>query len=172
MKVPSTWSPGAVLALAVAFAACSEAGGDIRGGDLTDAGAEATTAPPMTEGPCVGSGTKWSDLYRDIFGPTEQPGSCSFRSHCHGTAEGRGAQVGIHCFDEKGCRTSFIEKGLVSASDAAAPDQAALFVGLLRLRKPDGTISGFMPETPSNYLYSPACLDRMKAWIKDGAPDN
>lgn len=161
------------IALSSVFA-CSDAGGDVKGGALTDAGLEATAPPAPMEGPCVGEGTKWSDLYRDIFGPTGRAGSCSFRSNCHGSPDGDGAKSGsgIECFDEKGCRKSFFDKGLVSAANATAPEQAVLFARLLRLRQPDGRVTGFMPDSPSNYLFSPQCLDRMKAWIRDGATDD
>ncbi|HVH46865.1 MAG TPA: hypothetical protein VM925_31195 [Labilithrix sp.] len=162
---------GAVI---VALVACSEAGGDVKGGGLTDSGLEATSPPPPAEAPCVGSGTKWSDLYRDIFGPTGRPGSCSFRSNCHGTPDGAGARsgAGIECFDEKACRQSLFDKNIVSPSDSAAPDSSGLFVGLLRIRRPDGTVSGFMPQAPADYIFPSACLERMKTWIRDGAKDD
>jgi hypothetical protein len=164
------------LAAVLAALACSDAGGEVNGGGVTDAGAEATKPPAPVEGPCNGSGTKWSDLYRDIFGPTGQPGSCGYLSYCHGTPDGDGARSrgGIQCFDKDGCWQSFHVKGLVSDSDAGpqVPEESGLLSSVLRLRRPDGTISGFMPQAPSNYLYAPACIDRMKAWIANGAQDD
>lgn len=157
-----------LLGLAAAFAACSEAGGEVIGGNLTDAGVAATTPPEPTEGPCIGDGTHWRDLYRDIFGPTGRPGSCSFRSNCHGTAEAQGAQSSnMHCFSEHECWESFSKW-----ADSTDPDQASLVTSLLRLRGPDGNVIGFMPKTPSNYLFSPACITRVKLWIKAGAQED
>jgi hypothetical protein len=163
-----------LFAVVVAGAACSDAGGQLKGGTLTDGGVAATTPPSFTEGPCIGTGSHWSDLYRDIFGPTGRAGSCSFRSNCHGSADAAGSTSGsgIQCFDEKGCRQSFLDKGLVSTFDAEAPENSALILSILRRRKADGTVSGFMPESPSDYLFSAVCLDRMKAWIRDGAKDD
>jgi hypothetical protein len=164
-----------VVSLAAALIACSQATGEVRGGELTDAGVEAVEQPPFDAGAtCFGSGTKWSDLYRDIFGPTGRPGSCSFRSECHGTPEGTGARSGsgIQCFDEKGCRQSFFDKNIITPQDSAAPEKSGLFVGLLRVRKPDGTITGFMPQQPADYVFPDTCVERIKTWIRDGAKDD
>lgn len=172
--------PPVAVAVLAALAACAEAGGELEGGALTDAGLAATTPPPYTpdtgaaaaDGVCSGTGTKWSDLYNDIFGPTGRPGSCAFAASCHGTPDGAGTKVGggVRCFDEKGCRQSFFDKGLVAAADSAAPEKAALF-GVLRIRTPDGPV-GTMPEIPANYTFSDTCIERIKTWIRDGAKDD
>jgi len=170
-----------VVTVVAALAACAEAGGEVHGGELTDAGAGATDPPAFTpdagasqSAECVGSGTTWTALYNDIFGPTGRPGSCSFQSNCHGTPDGAGAKVGsgIQCFDQKGCRQSLFDKGLITPADFAAPEKSALFVGLLRIRKADGTIVGFMPEMPADYVFPDACVERIQTWIRDGAKDD
>lgn len=164
----------AVLAILVAVVSCSDADERVIDAAALDAGADATPPPEPVEGVCAGSGTKWSDLYRDIFGPTGSPGSCSFRSSCHGSPEAAGARsgAGIECFDEKGCRQSLFDKNIVMPSDSEAPEKSGLFVGLLRIRRPNGTVAGFMPQAPADYVFPSACVERMKTWIRDGAKDD
>lgn len=159
-----------------AAAACAEAGGEPTGGQLTPAGQLATTppvfAPPVVDaGADCGTGTKWSELYRDIFG-SGKPGSCNFASSCHGNPEGEGAKAGagIKCFDEAGCRLSIIEQNLAKPSNAAKPEDAFLFKGILRVVNSSGRTVGIMPKEPASYVYSTACLDRMKGWIANGVP--
>jgi hypothetical protein len=174
--------PAFALVLFVAAAgACAEAGGEVKGGELTDAGTAATTPPEVppdtkpTPAPCDGTGTRWSDLYNDIFGPTGKGGSCAFQSNCHGSAEGGGARslAGIQCFDLKGCRQSFLDKNLVTAKDTTDPDKSILLRGLLRRISPDdGKTIGFMPQAPADYIFSETCVDRMKTWIANGYPDD
>jgi hypothetical protein len=160
--------------------ACAEAGGEVKGGELTDAGLAATNPPPFTPptemepAVCRGTGTRWSDLYNDIFGPTGEPGSCSYRSNCHGSPDSAGARspAGIQCYDMKGCRQSFFDRNLVAQKDSAAPEKSGLLLGLLRHRKADGTVIGFMPQSPAGYLFSDVCVDRIKTWIRDGLKDD
>ncbi|MBX3207600.1 MAG: hypothetical protein KF764_21300 [Labilithrix sp.] len=173
---PTTAAFVAVATLA-ALAACAEAGGELQGGELSDAGAGATVALiPDTGGPaeaeCVGTGTRWSDLYDDIFGPTGRGGSCVFSGNCHGP-DGAGARTpsGVECFDRKGCRESFFATGLVSESDSSAPASSILLLGTLRVRRGDA-IAGFMPEAPADYVFSEACIKRIETWIRDGAKDD
>ncbi|MDF2695185.1 MAG: hypothetical protein K0S65_3568 [Labilithrix sp.] len=173
----STSSALGVVVVLGALAACSEAGGEVRGGGLTDAGVSATTpppAPPDILSTCRGTGTTWSDLYNDVFGPTGEPGSCSFRGNCHGSADAAGARsgAGIECFDRAGCRQSFLDKNLVSPDDAAAPEESGLLLGLLRYRRADGSTVGFMPQEPANFYFPDSCLERIKTWIAGGAKDD
>lgn len=179
MRSSSVLVPVPVILVAVAVAsACATAGGDVQGGGLTDAGAAATTPPKFDEtatrppAPCNGSGTTWTDLYRDIFGPTGGA-SCALRSNCHGpNGSGATSNAGIKCFDQKGCRQSLFDKNMVTADDAKAPEKSNLVAGELRQRMPDGTLSGSMPQEPADYIFSDMCLQRIEQWIRDGAPDN
>lgn len=165
-----------------AVAACAEAGGDVRGGELTSAGAAATTPPAFTPdsgaadpGPdCTTMAATWTGIYTELFGPTDRPGSCTFRSNCHGAPESAGATTGagIECFDQKGCRQSFFDKGVIKPEDSAAPENSALFVGLLRVRKPDGSTIGFMPQVPAEYVFSDTCVERIQTWLRNGALDD
>jgi hypothetical protein len=173
VKVRST-AFGLVVAVA-AMGACAEAGGELKGGDLTDAGISATETPPAprpTPAPCVGTGTRWSDLYRDIFGP-DGGASCSFKSNCHGSPDGAGARspAGIQCFDVKTCRQSMLDRNLVAPKDAAEPAKSVLIRGILRRLKPDGQVNGIMPQEPADYVFSDACLERIASWIRDGLKD-
>ncbi len=164
-----------VLGLAL-VAACAEAGGEASGGGFTADGERAATAPPFTPPPAdagasCGTGTKWSELYRDIFGKPGSPGSCTFNGSCHGTPEGEGSRsaAGIKCFDEAGCRQSMLDKKLVKVANAPAPGGATLF-NILRARDASGALGGIMPKEPASFEYSPQCLERMKGWIANGSP--
>lgn len=163
-----------VLLCAVA-AACAEAGGDVKGGQLTDAGEQAATPGDfdggVIAGPC-GDGDTWSSLYRDLFGPTGNPGSCSFKSYCHGTPDGDGAKsgAGIQCFDEKTCRESTIAKGLWSADNAAKPEKANGLSIIRNINPVTGKVRGIMPKEPSGFVFSDACIKRIEAWIAKGVP--
>lgn len=155
-------------------AACAKASGEVQGGDLTDAGLQAVTPGELTAtydaGTYCGEGTTWSSLYRDIFGPTDRPGSCSFASYCHGDPDGTGAKK-FKCFDMVGCREGMIEAELVDVSNASNPYEAGLF-GIIRHRDPnDGQVhTAPMPREPGDYVFPDACIERMKGWIESGIP--
>jgi hypothetical protein len=166
--------------LAIAAAACAEASGEVRGGEVTPEGERATTAPPEGEPlviECVGQGTKWSDLYRDIFGRTGQPLSCAYKSTCHGTPTGDGAKVALQCFDQHGCWKSLTSTGegglkVLKPTDKDNPEDSTLLKGVLR-RRVNGEVTGFMPKEPKKYLFSEtSCIDRIKTWIANGMPDD
>src|SRR5262245_12630143 len=89
MHLENTMRPTYILGSLVVGAACASAHGEVLGGDLVaDAGALTPGPPPCNAAELAnvdcGTGSKWSELYRDIFGPTNQPGSCSIQSKCHG----------------------------------------------------------------------------------------
>jgi len=160
-----------VLALS-ASAACAKATGEVRGGDD-----EQNTTPAifigcdLTETIDAGSGTNFSDLYRDLFGPTGAA-KCA-NPACHGSEDGAGFKTaGFKCFDEKGCRLGMIDYGLVSLErDPKAPESSAL-VGIIRRCDENGTTRGTMPQQPRSYYFSRASLARIQDWIRAGAPDN
>ncbi|MBX3226906.1 MAG: hypothetical protein KIT84_34060 [Labilithrix sp.] len=78
--------------------------------------------------------------------------------------------AGLQCFDEAGCRQSMIDRRLARPSNAERPEGAILLSSILRVRKPDGKVSGIMPIEPADYIYPQACVDRIAAWIKNGVP--
>lgn len=165
-----------VLVGVVAFAAaCAEAGGEPTGGGLTAAGSQAATPSTFTSPDLVdcsgGTGNKWSDLYRDMFGPTQKPGSCTYSTNCHGpNQEGALSAAGIQCFDETRCRASLLAKNLVSADNAPDPKNANIF-GILRHKTAAGSIAGIMPQSPAA-VFPDTCLERIQGWIADGVPAN
>ncbi len=165
----------------VTLASCAEAGGELRGGELTDAGQAATNPPAFTPdtgaadpGPdCVSMGTTWTAIYTELFGPTGRPGSCTYRGNCHGPGEvGTKTASGLKCFDQQGCRQSLFDTGVLEPKDSAAPENSRLFVGLLRIRKPDGSTVGFMPQIPADYVLPQTCVERVQTWIRNGAQDD
>jgi hypothetical protein len=177
-----TWKRAFVVLLAASagrvVASCAEAGGDVTGGELTEAGVLATTpsafdaADPQLQALIARAcpTPEWVGLYRDVFGPNNQPGSCSFTSTCHGAPGAAGAVSGsgIECFDEQGCCASMFDKGLVSRRGAARPEQIAL-IGILRRRTDAGT-RGFMPKEPADYFFPPETIARVVDWVKIIAP--
>lgn len=137
-----------------------------------DGGAADGSSDAAAEPVDVGSGTKWSDLYRDIFGPTGRPGSCVFSAGCHASETAAGVVGGgIRCFDQKGCREGFLAASLVKQENVANPDTAALF-SVVRHRKANGDESGFMPKEPEDFYFPAKSIERMKTWIKDGFKDD
>jgi hypothetical protein len=148
-----------VVAIATMWA-CAEAGGEVKGGDLTALGSNATKegqfTAPLPVIPNVGSGATWTDLYRDVFGPTGTP-SCVSQGSCHGSG-GFGSNVssGPDCYDsreagadEAACEVEFVAKWAPIA---------------IALRRQNGaTIKGTMPQQPVGVFSAPT-LDRIRTW--------
>lgn len=169
--------------------ACSDADGQLRGGatqfdaapptddgdpDLTESDASDVDAAGWPEEQLdAGSGTTWTDLYRDFFGPTGAA-SCSSANTCHGdpSAVGTTKSAGYLCADKDGCRESMLSDStlLIQPRDVAAPADSTL-VRILWHRKADGSLTGSMPKTP-RYVFSRASLERVQTWIANGAPND
>lgn len=170
----STWA-----ALTILVAACSASAAPEETGSE---GATQTAAPTGNEGRGssapeelvdAGSGTAWTDLYRDLFGPTGGA-SCAGTGMCHGSAGESGAlgSQGYVCASREGCRESMLsaETLIVQASDSNAPERSSL-VATLRRRSGTGTIVGTMPKR-SQYVFSRQSIARIETWIRNGAPDD
>ena len=162
---------GACLALvAIAAAACAEATGEVRGGETLD-----TAPPPQPSSICFDEdagpgGVRWSDLHRDLFGPTAFS-RCAGNGACHGDPEQRGARSsGIVCgADARACRASFIASNWVKPG---APEDSAILTALRRQNADGGIDVGVgMPRIPS-CAFSVASMERIRAWIENGAPDD
>jgi hypothetical protein len=153
--------------LAATAPGCAEADGKLEGGGLTPAG-EVAVIPVTFTGDCDPRGTSWTNLYCSLFGPTGQPGSCTFQAgNCHGdNGLGASASTGIQCFDRKGCRESFIRMRLTEEKDQINPAGASIFA----IIRTEGR--GFMPKAPADYKFKPSDIARIQAWIADGVPDN
>lgn len=169
---------GAKLMVAlIGAAACSTTAGEDRregsssaptmqvGTDLSDGGSDKRAEE--------GAGSTWSDVYRDLFGPTA-PASCAGAGMCHGSAEESGASAshGYVCATKDGCRASILssETGLVQPGDAVSPERSTL-VQVLRRRSTNGSIVGSMPKR-SSFVFSDAAMNRITTWIRNGAPDD
>lgn len=167
-----------LAAFALALTGCGDATGNVEGGgDRFDAAAPNTPAPANDEicganGPS-GSGTTFTDLYRDVFGPTGGA-SCAKFGTCHGAADQTGAQVsrGFVCDSQAGCRATMFTANppLVKPADFPSP-QTSLLIQTLRHRTADGTLVGIMPDQPKCVLSQDA-IARIQTWISGGALDN
>jgi len=165
MRGSFTLSAGALAALVIV--ACANATGDVTpGAELYDA-----APPPAPVAICNierGSGATWTDLYRDFFGPNNQPGSCSFRANCHGTT----LRGGLLCGADKDACYASMTRDLTPPEKKDTPDTAALF-SIIRMRSPvDGSLIGIMPQEPNDCAFSDVSVKRIKAWIAKGAPND
>jgi hypothetical protein len=167
-----------LLVAVLGAAACATASGEVSGGDpktepVVDAGGAPVDAGPTTfpeDLVDAGSGTTWTALYRDLFGPTGVT-SCAGNGTCHGGADQAGAKsAGFLCADQKGCRQSLVDVGQVRTRDTTAPDKS-LLVLTLRHRADSGNIVGIMPKTPP-FVFPRSAMDRVKTWIAAGFPDD
>lgn len=166
---------------AAALAACADASGEVRGGDPRFDAAPPGPAPEedaaADAGPFpedlldAGTGATWTDLYRDLFGPTGGA-SCAGDGLCHGSADQAGAVAsGFVCDSQAGCRASMLgNSGLVKSADFTAPQQSFLAT-IVRRRRSDGSLLGSMPKRPA-YVFSRASMERIQTWIQNGAPDD
>lgn len=171
---------GATAAVVFLAAACGAGEGrdGAPGGDEAPSAPMETTASVADGGTAedlvdAGAGTTWTDLYRDLFGPSA-PASCAGSGACHGAAEQSGARgsYGYVCASRDGCRASMLspETALVQASDFGAPSKSTL-VQTLRRRSASGSVVGSMPKR-STYVFSHDSIARVEAWIRNGAPDD
>ena len=178
-------SSGVVCVLFALVAGCASASGDVRGGEVRfDAAAPDPLVVPITEDPFADAPlASWKGIYRDFFGRRAK-GSCAGNGGCHDDPRKPGAKVSnFVCGDVEGCYRSLRTAkdpdprvsmfALVEDKDIASPDAAYLF-SILRYRNAEGTLvpNRGMPQIPSDYAYSSADIDRMKAWIKAGAKND
>lgn len=167
---------GWLAAFALALMGCGDATGDVEGGaDRFDAAAPTTPGPTdeICGGADGGTGATFTDLYRDVFGPTGGA-SCARFGTCHGTAAQTGAQVsgGFVCDTQAGCRATMFTANppLVKPADFPSP-QTSLLIQTLRHRTAEGTLVGIMPDQPKCVLSQDA-IARIQTWIGGGALDN
>jgi hypothetical protein len=169
--------------LVVGFVGC--ASGDVRGGEPRfDAAAPDAFVIPVTEDRFADAPeTSWRAIYGTFFGRRAK-GSCAGNGTCHdGPDKGGAKSSNFVCGDVEGCYRSLrmakspdprgSMSALVEDKDIASPDGAHLFT-VLRYRTADGNLlaNRGMPLIPSDYAYSAAEIDRMKAWIRAGAKND
>jgi hypothetical protein len=171
----------AAFALAgVAPTGCTNATGGVSGGD------------PLVADPCAGQTTHtWTDLYACYFGPMGKA-SCSAQSFCHGTAGADGtAQSGFLCGgSQEACWKGMTAAGSIVPSQGSMKPTQTLLYGSLR-KALGGSVTGTMPCNPetthdpdggstitcsadqgSTFAFTQSDLDRITAWIEEGAQDN
>ncbi len=162
-------STAATLAIAaatssMAIAGCSSSGS---GGAAPegDGGADAGVSAYCLEAGSRGDGTRFTDLYRDFFGPTGGA-SCSAASICH-VDGGTGFQTsGYECVpDQNGCWASMTST-IVPDGGTSMPETTTLYRALRKAPPTPG--SGPMPRN-STYAFCPADLERIATWIQNGA---
>jgi hypothetical protein len=159
----------AVVPLASAVPACVNAPESATGGDfLFDAEAPINTSPHD-----AGTGSKWSDLYRDFFGPTGQA-SCTTTGDCHGTMDQSGARaIGFVCGQTKddcymSMLTSIVPPGGTPAGARIPAESTVLYQNVRKIMPANGAPQGTMPRS-STFAFSPADLQRIAAWMNAGA---
>lgn len=145
--------------LLLVLVACSDATGQARGGQqLLQVESGGACSDPSQH--------RWQDLYACYFGPAAKA-SCTAQNSCHGAADQPGAQAsGFTCAATRDSCWRGITAKIVPPGAAQDPTSSALY---LALRKSDGT--GTMPKG-SAFVFQPSDLDRIAAWIKDGAKDD
>jgi len=155
----------------VALAACSDASSDVTGGEQ-----KFDTAPPKFTDTCddgKGGAPTWSGVYTDYFSPTSRSG-CAGDKACHGTQNepGFGSSQFLCGADKGACRDSLLGgSGLVQVpKDQATPDKSGL-LSVIRRDDGAGKPRGTMPKRPQ-CTFSKAAIDRIQAWIKNGAAND
>jgi len=195
---------GAIVAVIVPAAlfplACTDASGNESGGDPTF---EAGTPATVTEGgPGGGTGTTWTDLYRDFFGPTGAA-KCAGNAMCHGAADQPGAKAtgGYVCPDvmavvdagssdagdaggnpnaataKKQCRDTMtsviiVDPPFSGMSTCGQPFAKAYMHNVIRKATHDPADENNMPRSPYTYVFSDADVKRIDTWVQAGCPDN
>jgi hypothetical protein len=165
----------ALAATAALLAGCSDATGELRGGQS------------LYVDPCPqDAGHTWTDLYGCYFGPSGKA-SCSALSECHGSKSnmlGNGGGFIVLGHTKESAYEGFTRYA-VPPDAGPMPVQGATNV-VMFLRTSAG---GFMPcngsviagtftcnidsTIPGNaYTFTPADMDRINTWINEGAQDN
>jgi hypothetical protein len=144
------------------LSACAEASTDQPdGGVLKVDGTPPPPPPAPTSSARIdsGTGTTFTDLYRDLFGPTGAASCSGSGGSCHGTPAPPG---GFACGPNKSdCRTS------VAALARGADFKSSALFAILRKSNGDGR----MPKS-SAYAFDGTTMDRIGAWVAAGAKDD
>lgn len=147
--------------------ACAEASSDTvsGGGPRFDPTPEAPPAQPSNPAADAGSGTTFTDLYRDFFGP-QAPASCSGPglTACHGAKDHSGGNIFVCAADKAECRTG------IAGLAAGATFKDSLLFDILRKNPAFG--SNRMPKAPKTYTFEQPAIDRIGAWVAAGAKDD
>jgi|HubBroStandDraft_1064217.scaffolds.fasta_scaffold363037_1 hypothetical protein len=175
--------------------ACSDATGAIQGGQqlaLPTISSSGTGSTGATSGSTGASGSAssggmtpsatWTYLYAEYFGNPNMGGCGSIPMICHQLAMDTGVTLapatgvmpsGFVCGNSKAsCYAGLMAATpkLVSASDAANPTMAKLYLALYQGGSP-GMTSNNMPQSLS-YTFVESDLALISQWIQNGAPNN
>lgn len=177
-------APAVVIPLA-----CTDAGGTVSGGDLTFEGGAPAVISVVDAGPGAGTGTKWTDLYRDFFGPTGAA-KCAGNGQCHGAADQPGAVAsgGYICPDvtpppdagsnpaKAQCRDTMTKVIIVSPpggpSSCGQPFAKAYMHNVIRKATAAADDENNMPRSPFTYTFSDADVARIDTWVQAGCKDD
>lgn len=180
VAIPSTL---VLVASVLAFGACSDASGEVKGGRWRDFDAATPAAfvnaisEPTYEDAMPNT---WTGIYRDYFGRRAKS-SCAGNGTCHGAPDQAGSQSSnFVCADLAGCYESLrrskhpddrVSKvSLVEEADIALPGGAYLF-RVLRYRNADAIVveNRGMPQLPRDFAFQNVDIVRMQDWVKSGA---
>lgn len=131
---------------------------------------EADAAVPLSVARDSGSGATFTDLYRDLLGPSGAA-TCTKAGSCHGGASESGTRAsGYICGADKAeCRSTLLSSGLLVPGEKDFTKSKLYAV----LRKDaGGSVRGNMPKSPTDYVFTAAELDRIGQWVATGAPDD
>ena len=175
------------LTAGAATTACG-ASGEVEGGEPFDGGGT-TLTPPATgddggpvvkvqkgcAGPDASTGSTYTELYQDYFGPSGGANCSGTVGACHGEPSGAGAlgSGGFVCgTSQASCLTGMnvTTADLLSPSDTSHPASSGLEVAL-RKAEANGTTNN-MPLVPVSCVFSDDDIARISAWIAAGAPNN
>jgi len=168
-SVPLAWRrTGAFAAVVLAVGACSSAPADVQGGDQ-----RFDTTPPIRPAThCAdGTGTTWSDLYRDCFGPGYA--DCGGTGGCHRSSQDTGTSFsGFLCGASKeSCYEGMVGiDSLVTPNGTQQPEKTRLYAAL-RKAPPLTSPERAMPNN-TGFAFTADDLARINAWIKNGAKND
>lgn len=162
--------------LLLAMGACSDTTDPPKStGNRSDAGSE--NEPKDSGSDFVfddgsGSGTTWTSLYADFFGPSGRASCAGTGSDCHASSDAAGAKsMKFVCASKDGCLASMLgDSRLVQESHFSAPESAYL-VAVLRKEASDGSIRGTQPKSPP-FVFHEKSIERITTWIGNGAKDD
>jgi hypothetical protein len=156
-----------VLLAIASVVGCGDATQSAVGGeDLFDAAAPATFATTQED---AGTGSLWTDLYRDYFGPTGAA-SCTGNNVCHGDSTQPGAMASdFICGDDPDTCYMGLTSVMAGLVQATTPGNEATTSLELVLRQTTG--NGTMPKEPM-YTFSVGDIARISAWLAAGHPNN
>jgi hypothetical protein len=171
----------AASALALATAGCSDASGQIVGGQPILINVPSEASVDLLPADCKDGGTHagsgWNDLYTCYFGPTgiANCAGAGAGAGCHSSMdESGGAFSHFVCPPDGDAGTCYagITPSIVPTGGATDPTSTKLYKVL---RMPDNSCTdpvACMPLTPADLVFIPRDVDRINAWIQGGAPNN